>query len=45
MKKDEKGAKMTITYRYSMHIDEDFAKFVSDPAKTCQLQVRRGGKR
>ena len=56
MKKDEKrmkkdgnrmgkGSKITITYRYSMHIEQDFAKLDSDPARTCQLQVRPGGKR
>ena len=56
MKKDEKrmkkdgnrmgkGSKMAITYRYSMHTAADFAKFDCDPARTCQLQVRPGGKR
>ena len=49
MKKDEKrmkkGAKLTITYRYSMDIDEDFAKFDGNPSRACQLQVRPGGKR
>ena len=39
------GSKMTITYRYSMDIEQDFAKLDSDPARACQLQVRPGGKR
>ena len=46
MKKDGnrmgKGSKMAITYRYSMDIEQDFAKLDSDPARTCQLQVRHG---
>ena len=49
MRKDEKrmgkGANMATTYRYSMEIEQDFAKFDSDPARACQLQVRHGGKR
>ena len=56
MKKDEKrmkkdgnwmgkGANIAITYRYSIDIGEDFAKLDSDPARTCQLQVRHGVKR
>ena len=39
------GSKMTITYRYSMDIEQDFAKLDSDPARTRLLQVRHGGKR
>ena len=49
MGKDEdrmgKGANIAITYRYSIDIEQDFAKLDSDPARTCQLQVRHGGKR
>ena len=49
MEKDEdrmgKGANIAITYRYSIDIEQDFAKLDSDPARTRQLQVRHGGKR
>ncbi len=44
-KRMRKGANIAITYRYSIDIEEDFAKLDSDPARTCQLQVRHGGKR
>ncbi len=40
-----KGSRMAIPYRYSIDIEQDFAKLDSDPARTCQLQVRHGGKR
>ncbi len=47
--KDEKrmgkGSNMATTYRYSIDIEQDFAKLDSDPARACQLQVRHGGKR
>ncbi len=40
-----KGSKIAVTYRYSMDIEQDFAKLDSNPARTRQLQVRHGGKR
>ncbi len=44
-KRMRKGANIAITYRYSIDIEQDFAKLDSDPARTRQLQVRHGGKR
>ena len=44
-KRMRKGANIAITYRYSVDIEQDFAKLDSDPARTRQLQVRHGGKR
>ena len=40
-----KGSNMATTYRYSIDIEQDFAKFDSDSAGACQLQVRHRGKR
>ena len=44
-KRMRKGANIAITYRYSIDIELDFAKFDSNPARACQLHVRCGGKR